>query len=274
MRRCPDGEGLALGLGECYRETMLSPQEDAYGQSIYKHFRGGRAAEVVERDDGYVQSSIALPAAYFDGFKNWPSHQRQAIRFVRGRVLDIGCGAGRVGLHLQSRGHDVVSVDWSPLAIKVCRLRGVKNAKVLRVTQITSRLGQFDTLVMFGTNFGLFANPRRARWLLKRFHAMTSPQARIIAETLHPYDRKIGPTRRKIFSKYLRFNRQRGRMPGQLRLRVRCGFACTPWFDYLIVSPSEMRSIVSGTGWRVTQLLDSEDPGWVGIYVAVIEKDK
>ena len=102
MRRCPDGEGLALGLGECYRETMLSPQEDAYGQSIYKHFRGGRAAEVVERDDGYVQSSIALPAAYFDGFKNWPSHQRQAIRFVRGRVLDIGCGAGRVGLHLKA----------------------------------------------------------------------------------------------------------------------------------------------------------------------------
>jgi 16S rRNA G1207 methylase RsmC len=24
------------------------------------------------------------------------------MRFVRGRVLDLGCGAGRVGLHLQA----------------------------------------------------------------------------------------------------------------------------------------------------------------------------
>jgi len=152
---------------------------------------------------------------------------------------------------------------------------GVKNAKVLGVTQITSKLGQFDTLVMFGTNFGLFANPRRASWLLKRFHAMTSPQARIIAETLHPYDPTTGPDRRRVDTehrKYLRFNRQRGRMPGQLRIRVRCGLACTPWFDYLIVSPREMRSIVRGTVWRVTHLLDSREPGYTGVYSAVIEK--
>ncbi len=259
-------EGLALGLCECYRETMLSPQEDAYGRYIYKHFRGHRSAEVMERDDGHIGSNIELPAAYFAKFRDWPAHQRQAMRFVRGRVLDIGCGAGRVALYLQSRSHDVLSVDLSPLAIKVCRLRGVKNTKVLSITQLTRRLGEFDTLIMFGTNFGLFANPRRARWLLKRFYFMTSPQARILAESLHPYDR-VPPEHRK----YLRFNRQRGRMAGQLRLRVRCGLVCTPWFDYLIVSPREMRSVVSGTGWHVVHLLDSRDPHGT-VYVAVLEK--
>ncbi len=158
----------------------------------------------MERDDGYVQADEKLPAAYFAEFKDWPAYERQGMRFVKGRVLDIGCGAGRVALHLQSRGHDVLSVDLSPLAIKVCRLRGVKNTKVLSITQLTRRLGEFDTLIMFGTNFGLFANPRRAGWLLKRFHSMTSPQARILAESLHPYDR-VPPGHRK----YLRFNRQR-----------------------------------------------------------------
>ncbi len=246
---------------------MLSPQEDAYGQCMYQHFRGDHPAEVLERDDGWVQSNVWITDTYFAKFKDWLADERQAMRFVRGRVLDIGCGAGRVALHLQSRSHDVVSVDSSPLAIKVCRLRGVKNAKILSITQLTRKLGEFDTLVMFGT-FGLFANPRRARWLLKRFHSMTSPQARIIAETSNPYHRAAPPEHRE----YGRLNRQRGRMPGQLRIRVRYRFACTPWFDYLIVSPREMKSILKGTGWHVTRIFNSNDPP--GNYVAVIEKAK
>ncbi len=56
---------LALTLCECYLEPMLSPQEDAYGQCMYEHFRGHRLAEVMERDDGYVQANENLPAAYF-----------------------------------------------------------------------------------------------------------------------------------------------------------------------------------------------------------------
>ena len=242
---------------------MLSPQEDAYGRHLYEHLRGLRTAEVIERDDGYIGVSIGAPF-YFANFKDWFPQERRAMRFVKGQVLDIGCGAGRVALHLQSRNFDVLSVDLSPLAIKVCRLRGVKNARILSITQLTRRLGEFDTLIMFGGNFGLFANPRRAHWLLKRFHAMTSPQARIIAESRNPYDAATSEHRR-----YHRLNRQRGRMPGQVRIRVRCGLTCTPWFDYLFVSPSEMRSIVSGTGWRIAHLSEPEDP----VYVAVIEKD-
>jgi hypothetical protein len=44
---------------------------------------------------------------------------------------------------------------------------------------------------------------------------------------------------------------------------------CTPWFDYLMVSPDEMMVIVTGTGWRVQRFLRSSSP----MYVAVIEKD-
>jgi hypothetical protein len=43
---------------------------------------------------------------------------------------------------------------------------------------------------------------------------------------------------------------------------------CTPWFDYLIVSPEEMKVILTGTGWRVQRFLKSAGSP----YVAVIEK--
>jgi SAM-dependent methyltransferase len=241
---------------------MLSAAEDGYGRVIYDHFRGLPSAEIIERDDGWFGVSTGAPA-YFAEFDDWPAHQRQAIRQTRGRTLDVGCGAGRVALHLQHRGERVVAIDWSPLAIKTCRLRGVEDARVLPITRVGHQLGTFETIVMFGNNFGLFGSVRRARWLLKRLAGITSANAQIVAESNDPY--RTGHPDHK---RYQILNRRRGRLPGQLRIRVRCAQACTPWFDYLLVSPREMRSIVSQTGWQVRRLFPSKG----SVYAALLEK--
>lgn len=248
--------------GSSKAPATLAPEADGYGRLIFDHYRGLPSVEVIERDDGFISTSAGAPA-YFAPFELWPAHQRRAIRFARGRVLDVGCGAGRAALHLQERGHDVTAIDSSPLAIKTCRLRGVRDARVLPITRVSRRLGEFDSIVMFGNNFGLFGSLKRARWLLRRFYGLTSPAARILAESRDPY-RGTQPDHRE----YRRLNRGRGRLPGQLRLRVCCARARTPWFDYLLVSPREMHSIAAGTGWRVTRLFESGGP----VYVGMLEK--
>jgi hypothetical protein len=116
---------------------------------------------------------------------------------------------------------------------------------------------------MLGNNFGLFANFRRARWLLKRFQGITSSKARIIAESMDPYQ-----TDDPVHLEYHKFNRKRGRMAGQARLRIRYKKHATPWFDYLLVSKDEMKSILKGTGWQVKRFIDTEGP----VYTAIIEK--
>ena len=123
--------------------------------------RGQPAFEIVEREDGHIGASDNA-RRYFDEFKKWPKHQRQAIRSVIGRVLDIGCGA------LQNRGHEVVGIDTSPLAVKVCRERGALDVRVRSITQVSRELGKFDTILMMGSNFGLLGGQRRAKWLLRR----------------------------------------------------------------------------------------------------------
>ena len=189
-------------------------------------------------------------------------------------MLDVGCGLGRVALHLQAKGLRVVGIDNSPSAIAACRRRGVKDARVVPIAQATrKRLGVFDTIVMCGNNFGLLGSFDGGRTLLRRFHAMSSLPGRIIAQTNDPHlppGQKPCSAVEKCHLAYRRANVRRGRMAGQIRFRIRYRDLCTPYLDYLFVSKDEMSQMAAGTGWRVTRFFDSGGPN----YIAVLEKEQ
>ena len=134
----------------------------------------------------------------------------------------------------------------------------------MRATQLSSRLGQFDTILMMGSNFGLFGNVNRARWLLRKMYNMTSTDARIIAESADIYD-----TKRKTHLDYHKWNRKRGKLSGQLKIRIRYAQYIGAWFEYLKVSRDEMTMILEGTGWQISRFI----PETGGIYVGIIEKN-
>jgi SAM-dependent methyltransferase len=238
----------------------LKDREDAYGRLILDYLERGEGIEVVERDDGYLDASNFGPGSYFAPVRRWPKAERKAIRLARGRVLDVGCGAGRVALHLQELGHEVVAIDLSPLAVDVSRRRGVRDARRLSVTRIDRSLGSFDTIVMFGNNFGLTGSARRAPWLLRRFRTLADDGAVILAESVDPYK-----TDKPEHLAYHERNRRRGRMPGQLRIRVRHGKYRTPWFDYLLASPDEMAELAERGGWRLREVMDEGETVYVGV---------
>jgi hypothetical protein len=85
-------------------------------------------------------------------------------------------------------GLDVTGIDTSPLAIKICRLRGLGKAKILPFDQIDKfPEDSFDTIVLMGNNFGLFGGFQKTKKLLHKLHRITSANATIIATTTDPY---------------------------------------------------------------------------------------
>src|SRR3989442_9517912 len=107
----------------------LTGSQDAQGRLMYDFFKGKDVFEVIKRDDGFIQANPV--STYFREYRQWSRIEKDAISYVRGRVLDVGCGPGRHSLYLQRKRFDVLGIDVSPLAVKVSKLRGLKKAKVI-----------------------------------------------------------------------------------------------------------------------------------------------
>ena len=167
-------------------------------------------------------------------------------------------------MYLQNKGFDVLGIDSSPLAIKICKLRGLKRAKVMPIEELDFKPNSFDTIIMLGSNFGLFGSFKKAKGLLKKMYKMTSGNALIIASTRDTYK-----TDNPDHLEYHKLNKRRGRMAGQLRLRIRFKKCVGRWFDYLIVSKKEMEEILKGTGWMRREFIDSDNSA----YIAILEKE-
>jgi len=238
----------------------LAPDQDAFGHALMDHLEGRGGEEIIERSDGYLDLSAGADVY----FAELTASQAAVADRANGRVLDVGCGAGRYALYLQEQGFEVVGIDTSPLAVEVCRRRGLRDARLLTLDQVDHTLGRFDTILMLGNNFGLFGSHRGARRSLTRLARIVSPSGRIIAQTLDPYQ-----SGNPDHLAYHAQNRAKGRMGGQVRMRVRYKSYKTPWFDYLFVSRDELDTIVAETGWHVHEIIASDGPS----YVALIEHD-
>lgn len=226
----------------------LRPEEDAFGRYLLDHLEGAPSTgAVVERDDGYVVVAIAA-AAFFDPFEKWPEPEQAILEDAKGRVLDIGCGAGRHALHLTELGHDVVAVDHSPAAVAVCRRRGLEGARCLDLDDIEQAGSDFDTLLLMCGIFGLAGSIDGTRRVLDRLHAMTRPGAVLISDVDLPRDPAEDEFQRTR-------NRELGRDDEHVRVRIRYKGLATPWFELLSLDPPALERVVEPTGWRVERTI-------------------
>ena len=241
---------------------MLKDSEDAYGHEIFDYFSFKRGYEIIERDDGYFYPSTDS-SKYFLMYNQWPSIHKEAMKYVEGRVLDIGCGAGKFSLYLQENGHEVISTDPSPIAIKVCKLIGLKNIHNLEIHDIDSKLGIFDTILLLGDNFGFVENSNNIKKFLKIYHSMTSEKGRLIIESRDPYK-----TSEPEHLDYHETNRKKNRMSGQEKICFHYKKFVSPWYDHLLLAPKEFEKFLENTSWQTNIIITGDNDN----YIIIIDK--
>ncbi len=131
---------------------MTLPSWAPHGAALRDFLAGREDAEVVVRDEeGEEERTPAR--VFFRGPEEFSALEEAALDLCRGRILDVGAGAGCHALVLQARGLVVVAIDVAPEAVLVMRRRGVRDARCVDVFRWTGE--RFDTLLILMNGIGL-----------------------------------------------------------------------------------------------------------------------
>ena len=112
--------------------------------------------------------------------------EQLALQFLRGRVLDLGCGLGNLAIEAARRGCSVVALDASVHAIE--RIRKVAGAEALPVEAKVADLAtyriteDFDVIVSIGLL--MFMESFCARQLLNEIQSHVKPDGLAIINVL------------------------------------------------------------------------------------------
>lgn len=161
--------------------NTLPEQEDPMGAAIHDYFRQGKSAQLK------VLSSLfdddEMPVAHlFRSYHEMPPLEQRALNEARGKVLDVGAGAGCHALALQERGLDVTAVDISPLSCETMKERGVANVECVNI--FNQRFQErFDTLLLLMNGTGIAGKLSRLPQLLSRLKQLMNPGAQILIDS-------------------------------------------------------------------------------------------
>lgn len=117
---------------------------------------------------------------------------RTLIEEHPGRVLDVGCGTGRLLLPYLAQGLDIEGVDSSDEALAICRAKAaaqglspVLHRQRMQALELRSR---YRVIILPGGTFHLVGDADTAREALRRFHDHLEPGGILALSLDNPQD--------------------------------------------------------------------------------------
>lgn len=216
---------------------------DVLGQAIYDYYFKLKPAKLWIHNTFGAPDEMPLDV-YFRSEFDMPELEWEALRLCKGKVLDIGAGAGSHVLYLQQQMLKATALEISPLACQVMEKRCVQNIINQDVFTYTGKT--YDTLLLLMNGIGLAANINGLHHFLQHVKNLLAAGGQILfdsSDVSYLYKKKPAAMNRYY---------------GEIDFRYEYKRQKTGWFTWLYIDQKTMKDIAEQEGFSMKVLYEDD----------------
>ena len=159
--------------------------KDLFGKAILDYQTNNFPEDLITETT--ISEEDEMSVSYlFRSYDEMPILEQKALQLSKGKILDVGCGAGSHSLYLQNEKNlEVLAIDISDYAINACQLRGIKNTKVQNILDLDSNdsASKYDTILLLMNGTGIFGTLKDTTKYLQKLKSLLNPHGQVLIDS-------------------------------------------------------------------------------------------
>jgi SAM-dependent methyltransferase len=155
--------------------------KDLFGKAILDYQTNNSPEDLITETT--ISEEDEMSVSYlFRSYNEMPKMEQKALQLAKGKILDVGCGAGSHSLYLQNEQNlEVTAIDISANAIKACALRGINKVKVQDIMKIQNET--YDTILLLMNGAGMCGKLKNIPKFLLKLKSLLNPGGQILLDS-------------------------------------------------------------------------------------------
>jgi 2-polyprenyl-3-methyl-5-hydroxy-6-metoxy-1,4-benzoquinol methylase len=221
---------------------------DPIGKAILEYSKFKKPADIIVSSD-ICEDDIIPIELLFRTFDEMPEIEKIALNECKGKILDVGAGAGSHVKHLQNKGFKVLAIEISQGAVDYMISQHI-DAKKINFFDYNNE--KFDTILLLMNGIGIAGKLSNLENTLNHAKSLLNPGGQILCDSSdikYLYEDEDGSIWTDLNSEYY----------GNFRFQMKYKKEVGAWFDWLYVDFENLFQIASKVGLKTLRLIEKEN---------------
>jgi SAM-dependent methyltransferase len=221
---------------------------DPIGKAILDYSKTKKPFDIIVSSE-ICEDDIIPVEVLFRSFDEMPELEKEALSLCKGKILDVGAGAGSHAMYLSDMGLDVTAIDISAGAVEYMKANGLNAIQENFFKHVDK---QYDTILMLMNGIGIAGTLANLENTLNHAKSLLKPGGSILCDSSdikYLYEDEDGALWIDLNSEYY----------GNFSFQMSYKKEKTEKFDWLYVDFDNLFQAAKAVGLKASKIYDRDD---------------